>query len=92
MDPKHCSKQPSNQKGTLLMYISFTCRQPDFLLDILQRQGTNQAMPWLADLVESNEGRSHLPNIWSFSKVLALPNNKYFYWGGKQIWYHLTWS
>ena len=31
-------------------------RKPDFLLDILQRQGTNQAMPWLADLVESAEG------------------------------------
>ena len=31
-------------------------RNPDFLLDILQRQGTNQAMPWLADLVESSEG------------------------------------
>ena len=32
------------------------CRDPDFLLDILQRQETNQAMPWLADLVESSEG------------------------------------
>ena len=31
-------------------------RSPDFLLDILQRQGSNQAMPWLADLVESSEG------------------------------------
>ena len=31
-------------------------RKPDFLLDILQRQGTNQAMPWLADLVENSEG------------------------------------
>jgi integrator complex subunit 1 len=31
-------------------------RNPDFLLDILQRQGSNQAMPWLADLVESSEG------------------------------------
>ena len=31
-------------------------RNPDFLLDILQKQGTNQAMPWLADLVESSEG------------------------------------
>ena len=31
-------------------------RKPDFLLEILQRQGTNQAMPWLADLVESSEG------------------------------------
>ena len=31
-------------------------RKPDFLLDILQRQGTNQAMPWLADLVENSAG------------------------------------
>jgi integrator complex subunit 1 len=30
-------------------------RNPDFLLDILQRQGSHQAMPWLADLVESSE-------------------------------------
>jgi len=34
-------------------------------LDILQRQGTNQAMPWLADLVESNEGKSYYS--WFFS-------------------------
>ena len=31
-------------------------RKPDFLLDILQRQGSSQAMPWLADLVENSEG------------------------------------
>lgn len=31
-------------------------RQPDFLLDIIQRQGASQSMPWLADLVESSEG------------------------------------
>ncbi|KAK3090472.1 hypothetical protein FSP39_012133, partial [Pinctada imbricata] len=31
-------------------------RQPDFLLDIIQRQGTSQSMPWLAELVESSEG------------------------------------
>ncbi|XP_059480068.1 integrator complex subunit 1 [Neocloeon triangulifer] len=37
-------------------------RNPDFLLDVIQRQGTSQAMPWLADLVESSEGAlSHLP-------------------------------
>ncbi|XP_049803946.1 integrator complex subunit 1 isoform X1 [Schistocerca nitens] len=37
-------------------------RQPDFLLDIIQRQGASQSMPWLADLVESSEGAlSHLP-------------------------------
>ncbi len=35
-------------------------RNPDFLLDILQRQGTNQAMPWLADLVESSDGSFNL--------------------------------
>lgn len=41
-------------------------RAPDFLLDILQRQGTSQAMPWLADLVESSEGSlSQLPvQVW----------------------------
>lgn len=31
-------------------------RDPDFLLDIIQRQGTSQSMPWLADLVNSSEG------------------------------------
>jgi integrator complex subunit 1 len=31
-------------------------RHPDFLLDIIQRQGASQSMPWLADLVESSEG------------------------------------
>ncbi|KAK6637842.1 hypothetical protein RUM44_008264 [Polyplax serrata] len=37
-------------------------RHPDFLLDLIQRQGTSQSMPWLGDLVESSEGSlSHLP-------------------------------
>ncbi|XP_061168184.1 integrator complex subunit 1-like [Saccostrea echinata] len=31
-------------------------RQPDFLLDVIQRQGSSQSMSWLADLVESSEG------------------------------------
>jgi len=35
-------------------------RNPEFLLDILNRQGTDQAMPWLSDLVES-EVESSLP-------------------------------
>jgi integrator complex subunit 1 len=35
-------------------------RRPDFLLDVIQRQGTSQAMPWLADLVESSEGALRL--------------------------------
>lgn len=38
------------------------CRNPDFLVDIIQRQGASHSMPWLADLVESSEGAlSHLP-------------------------------
>ncbi|XP_064607195.1 integrator complex subunit 1-like [Liolophura sinensis] len=31
-------------------------RDPDFLSDIIKRQGTSRSMPWLADLVESSEG------------------------------------
>lgn len=31
-------------------------RNPDFLLDIIHRQGTSRSMPWLAELVESSEG------------------------------------
>lgn len=31
-------------------------RNPDFLLDIIQRQGSSQHMPWLADLVHNSEG------------------------------------
>ncbi|XP_063961921.1 integrator complex subunit 1-like [Lytechinus pictus] len=31
-------------------------RNPDFLLDIIQSQGTSQSMPWLAELVNSAEG------------------------------------
>lgn len=38
------------------------CRKPDLLLDIIQRQGTSQAMPWLSDLVQSSDGNfNHLP-------------------------------
>lgn len=37
-------------------------RNPDFLLEIIQRQGSSQHMPWLADLVHNSEGvLSHLP-------------------------------
>ncbi|GFS14002.1 integrator complex subunit 1, partial [Elysia marginata] len=31
-------------------------RSPDFLLHIINRQGTSKSMPWLAELVESSEG------------------------------------
>lgn len=31
-------------------------RKPDLLLDIIQRQGTTQSMPWLSDLVQDSDG------------------------------------
>lgn len=37
-------------------------RNPDFLLDIMSRQGGTAHMPWLAELVHSSEGAlAHLP-------------------------------
>lgn len=37
-------------------------RRPDFLLDIMSRQGGTAHMPWLAELVHSSEGvLAHLP-------------------------------
>ena len=49
------SLQNANQRFRI-GHLLCRSRNPDFLLDILQRQGQNQAMPWLADLVESSEG------------------------------------
>lgn len=31
-------------------------RNPDFLLEIIQRHGSSQSMPWLADLVDNCDG------------------------------------
>ncbi|XP_033250500.1 integrator complex subunit 1-like [Drosophila miranda] len=45
-----------------LGHLFCRCRKPDLLLDIIQRQGTTQSMPWLSDLVQNSEGDfSHLP-------------------------------
>ncbi|CAH1273049.1 INTS1 [Branchiostoma lanceolatum] len=46
----------SLNKSLKLGHLLCRCRAPDFLLDIIQRQGTSQSMPWLAELVESSEG------------------------------------
>ena len=65
MDPNGALRRPPQMiLDTLQQYnahykighLLCRSRDPDFLLDILQRQETNQAMPWLADLVESSEG------------------------------------
>ena len=55
--PPAVLEQLSQLNGQLrLGQLLCTSREPDFLLDILHRQGPNQSMPWLSDLVENNEG------------------------------------
>ncbi|KAI0240995.1 Integrator complex subunit 1 [Lamellibrachia satsuma] len=64
MDPSGIARRPPGvvleqlkQLNQTLNIGSMLCRsrKPDFLLDVIRRQGTSQAMPWLAELVESSE-------------------------------------
>lgn len=71
MDPMGVARKPpisvleilQNQNAQLkLGHLLCRSRKPDLLLDIIQRQGTSQSMPWLADLVQNSEGDfNHLP-------------------------------
>lgn len=71
MDPMGVARRPPPQVLELLQNQNVThklghllcrSRKPDLLLDIIQRQGTSQSMPWLADLVQNSEGDfNHLP-------------------------------
>ncbi|XP_076000277.1 integrator complex subunit 1 isoform X3 [Genypterus blacodes] len=59
--PRRPPPQIQEQVKTLnqslrLGHLLCRSRQPDFLLDIIQRQASSQSMPWLADLVQSSEG------------------------------------
>ncbi|XP_045031439.1 integrator complex subunit 1 [Daphnia magna] len=65
LDPRGPTRRPPpaviEQLRTLnttlrLGHLLCRSRQPDFLLEILHRQGAAQSKPWLAELVESNEG------------------------------------
>lgn len=65
MEPSGPARHPSqtvlDQLQTLnsnlrLGHLLCRSRRPDFLLDIIQRQGASQSMPWLADLVHSSDG------------------------------------
>lgn len=65
MEPHGPSRRPPlpvleqvKQLNTSLRLGHLLCRSrdPDFLLDIIQRQGPSQSMPWLADLVHSSDG------------------------------------
>ncbi|KAH6933153.1 hypothetical protein HPB50_012504 [Hyalomma asiaticum] len=64
MDPQGVTRRPPPQVLDQLKALNETLklghllcrsRKPDFLLGIIQRQGTSH-MPWLAELVESSEG------------------------------------
>lgn len=71
MDPLGAARRPPNHILELLKNLNAShrlghllcrSRKPDLLLDIIQRQGTHQSMPWLADLVQNNDGDfNHLP-------------------------------
>ena len=75
LDPRGPARRPPpaviEQLRTLngslrLGHLLCRSRQPDFLLEILHRQGPVQSKPWLAELVESNEG------AWSLLPVQCL--------------------
>lgn len=71
MDPLGAPRKVPNLVLEQLKFLNQTyklghlfcrCRKPDLLLDIIQRQGTTQSMPWLSDLVQNSDGDfSHLP-------------------------------
>lgn len=71
LDPLGVARRPPQPVLELLQSQNVThklghllcrSRKPDLLLDIIQRQGTSQSMPWLADLVQGSDGDfNHLP-------------------------------
>ncbi|XP_062945727.1 integrator complex subunit 1 isoform X2 [Cynocephalus volans] len=55
--PSHILDQVKCLNQSLrLGHLLCRSRNPDFLLNIIQRQASSQSMPWLADLVQSSEG------------------------------------
>ncbi|XP_044792301.1 integrator complex subunit 1 isoform X2 [Bubalus bubalis] len=55
--PPHILDQVKGLNQSLrLGHLLCRSRNPDFLLNIIQRQASSQSMPWLADLVQSSEG------------------------------------
>lgn len=69
MDPLGKSRRPPKAILEQLHSLNVThrlghllcrSRKPDLLLDIIQRQGSSQSMPWLSDLVQSSD-LDHLP-------------------------------
>ncbi|XP_036913853.1 integrator complex subunit 1 isoform X2 [Sturnira hondurensis] len=55
--PPHILDQVKSLNQSLrLGHLLCRSRNPDFLLNIIQRQASSQSMPWLADLVQASEG------------------------------------
>lgn len=75
--PMHILEQFQTQNGThKLGHLLCRSRKPDLLLDIIQRQGSSQSMPWLADLVQNSEGDfNHLPVQCLCEFLLSNSNN-----------------
>lgn len=92
MDPMGVARRPPMQileqlqaQNTAQKLGHLLCRnrKPDLLLDIIQRQGSSQSMPWLADLVQNSEGDfNHLPVqclcefLLSNSNTISLENSR----------------
>lgn len=64
MDPFGVPRRPSPNVLDQVQQLNAThklgqllcrSRNPDFLLDIIRKQGSSQSMPWLADLVQNSE-------------------------------------
>jgi integrator complex subunit 1 len=86
MDPMGSARRPPKnvleELHTLnashrLGHLLCRSRKPDLLLDIIQRQGSTQSMPWLSDLVQSSDGGdfNHLPVQCLCEFLLSNSNN-----------------
>lgn len=85
MDPMGTPRRPPKTVLEQLLTLNAThrlghllcrSRKPDLLLDIIQRQGTSQSMPWLSDLVQSSDGDfNHLPVQCLCEFLLSNANN-----------------
>lgn len=87
MDPLSVARRPpknvleelhSLNASHRLGHLLCRSRKPDLLLDIIQRQGTSQSMPWLSDLVQSSDAAgdfNHLPVQCLCEFLLSNSNN-----------------
>nr|XP_058960995.1 integrator complex subunit 1-like isoform X3 [Pocillopora verrucosa] len=89
MDPVGPARRPpqsvidqlkATNKSLKLGQMLCRSRSPDFLLEIIQRQGASQSMPWLAELVQSSEGSLDVLPVQCLCEFLLLEktgeNNK----------------